>query len=119
MSIYCSRVTAGTDAWGDGKGEVVAYPDNDLRRIGRRDWPEGAIYTAHIPHWCIPGHDEGDGCRGQDDDQPVSRWLRISVKSAGSWLDVLADRDAVEALRDDLSAWLDLDHASARKARKP
>lgn len=111
MSIYCSRVVAGQDTFPDERrGHVVAYPDNDLRRVARRGWPQGAIFTAHIPHWCVPGHEEGDACRYQDDDVPVAGWLRISVKTAGAWVDVLADREAVQALRDDMSAWLAMRH---------
>lgn len=116
MSNYASRVTVGRDWIGPGTGRIADYPENDLRKPDRKGWPQGAIHTAHIPHWCVPGHDEDDGCP-EDNDAPVGEWLRLSVASAGAWLDVLADRDAVEALRDDLTAWLDLDHVPARNRK--
>ena len=113
MSIYCSRTTVGYDFPFDQTGKVAAYPENNLRRLTEPGFPtDGYIETAHIPHWCVPGHDERDGCVNQCDDEPVAEWLRLIVSTAGAHVRLLVDREAVQALRDDLTAWLDLDHVA-------
>lgn len=112
MSIYCSRVTVGYDFPFVQTGHIAAYPENNLRHLDEPGFPtDGYIETAHIPHWCVPGHDVDDQCG--PDEQPVARWLRLIVNAAGAHVRVLADREAVQALRDDLTAWLDLDHVEA------
>lgn len=121
MSIYCSRVTLGHDAWGEGQGRVFAHPNNDLRLLGLDHWPTGNIDTAHIPAWCVPGHQDET-----DNDEEASEWLRVSMSSNDTYSTVLIDQDAARALIADLQNWLGIpkaiattDEASTPAAQKP
>lgn len=117
------------------RGNVLSYAEGfsnhhpDL--TGTHERP-AIIAVAHIAPWCVPGHDQyGDGyaCRGcgvQHDDE-VGPWLRLEVfapEALDFWekdddgnpavtaqeASVVLDRAAVEALRDDLDAWLARTH---------
>lgn len=108
VSIYCSRVTLGFDhLTGKRRGHVAAYPQNKLARVEDPDWPDGNVDTAHIPVWCVPGH-EGDF------DERVAKWLRMSLSTAGVHASVLLDEKAARALIKDLQAWLELPKAKSR-----
>jgi hypothetical protein len=109
MSIYCSRETVGVDYWHPktkpGKphrvGRVVAHPQNRLALVDSENWPEGSIDTAHIPAWCVPGHQEDTG-----EFEHISEWMRLTFDVGGMHGNVLLDEKAVRALAADLTEWL-------------
>lgn len=112
MSIYCSRVTVGEDAFEpDAPGKVAAYPDNQLIRVERPDWPAGCVDTAHIPAWCVPNPD-GSVPREEWDGERIAEWLRLSISVPGTHVSVLLDQEAVRALAADLRRWLKQDKVS-------
>lgn len=108
MSIYCGRVTLGKDYFGGKKprqnGHVAAYPNNHLALVDGEDWPDGNVDTAHIPFWCVPGHEDAAGSDERFD--AIAEWLRLSVSAAGAHLSVLIDEKAARLLVKDLRAWL-------------
>jgi hypothetical protein len=133
VSIWCSWEHIGTDPrdWQTAKGKPVPkkaergtvlsyangwsnhYPD----LTGEAERP-AVIALAHMPKWCVPGHDEtGD----YDINGP---WLRLEVvapETLNFWekgddggptveedgASVVLDEEAARSLRDDLTRWLD------------
>lgn len=120
MSIWVSRPVIGHDKWFDGEppvGDVRSYangfsnhyPDDTVEQ-------PSSVDTAHIPSYCVPGHDHDDN----NDVVSAGPWLRLELDSwrhnsasptnlahleeerAG----VVMDEDAVRALVADLTDWL-------------
>lgn len=118
MSIYVTRAILGEDFAGEGVGKVVGYPRNDLSRINGNHWPKGSIDTAHIPHYCIPGHSDEDDCVKDLGDTPVAGWLRLAIEGPGMYATALIDAKAAEELRDDLTEWLEQPKAKIRKVKR-
>ena len=103
MSIYCSRITVGRDPWespSTQKGKVFTHPQNNLRLLDLPVWPEGSIHLAHIPAWCVPGHETEE-----ENYDEIAPWLRLSVDAGGGYLDVVLNEDAARALAADLVEW--------------
>lgn len=114
MSIYATTLSVG-DQDDEDPGVVVIRNTSDLRLGGRNDhpdpntWPRGSISGAHIPSWCVPGHDA---------EKPfaVAAWYRLSIDHGHTFIDAVLDEHAVRALRDHLSAWLEEEKVYPRKA---
>ncbi|MGH3499841.1 MAG: hypothetical protein ACRDQA_02890 [Nocardioidaceae bacterium] len=109
MSIYCTRLHIYPGNRGERPGATVSgYSDNDLTQVD----DVGALETAHIPTLCIPGHHHDEQ---YDSDEPVAEWLRLGIADRPyRYTDVLLNVAAVQALRDDLDAWLALEKVSIR-----
>lgn len=149
MSIWCSGAHIGTDptvmySAGDGlyevdldgtrsrgrtavaqtaeRGNVVSFADGFSNHYpnltGTHERP-AALAIATIPHWCVPGVEEGDF-----DYDAAGPWLRLEVtapETLNFWekdeagnpkieqegATVILDEEAARSLRDDLTAWLD------------
>lgn len=105
MSIYStrtiidSRTLAGLVS--DMGGQVRTYQGSHVYQPGDHIGP--GIDTAHVPEWCVPGHEDAD-----PDQIAVGEWLRLSVGE----LSVLIDADAARELGEDLLAW-----AATRKVK--
>lgn len=114
MSIWCS--------WDEIAGRVRAYAAGWSNHYPADADPPGTVAVAHIAPWCVPG-------AGDDVDWPqVGDWLRLDVDAPGalSWwstdggdelpaltpvhASIVLDVDAVRALRDDLTRWLECEH---------
>lgn len=104
------------------RGNVVSYADGFSNHYpdltGTHERP-AVIAVASVPHWCVPGVEEGDYS-----DDSAAPWLRMEVvapESLNFWAKdadgnpaieeraalVILDEEAVRSLRDDLTAWLD------------
>lgn len=115
MSIWASWESIGT--WltdkrqrGDVRSYALGWSNHyPNRRVER----PASVGIAHIPSWCVPGHDD-------EGDDAVGPWLRLGLTSwLHDWhnprarpterasLDVVLDEEAVRSLRDDLTDWLD------------
>lgn len=104
------------------RGNVLSYANGwsnhypDL--TGEAERP-AVLATAWVPHWCVPGVEEGDY-----DYEALGQWLRLEVAAPttlnfwrknddGSPLmedegaSIVLDKEAVRSLRDDLTLWLD------------
>lgn len=144
MSIWCSWEHIGTHPtdgkWktpegepvppeGAVRGNVLSYADGFSNHYpdltGENERP-ACIELAHIAPWCTPGHSEPDV-----DYDAVGGWLRLEVacpEVVNYWekdddgdptikpegATVVLDEEAVRALRDDLTAWLECAKVSAR-----
>ena len=103
MSIYSTRFGVGDEEatapgvvllrWPSGRNDWPIEPDN---------YPSGYIDGAHIPVWCVPGHEDDETSNA------VGPWYRLGIDSGE---EVLLDEAAVAALRDDLTAWLNREKA--------
>lgn len=135
MSIWCGYPPIGwepeSDQSTDGRrwrkvpghferGEVRAYAEGWSNHYPTADVEApAAVDIAHIPTWCVPGHGDDEGVT----DVPFGPWLRLNVYSPDAltwWVKdeagnptpapvngaVVLDEDAVRALRDDLTGWL-------------
>ena len=123
MSIWCSWPHIGSDR-GDAapeRGNVLTYAEGFSNHYpdltGTHERP-AAVALAHIPQWCVPGHEE------TGDYAICGPWLRLEVagwQALNFWAKdalgkpltedvgatVVLDEEAVRSLRDDLTAWLD------------
>lgn len=101
MSNYATRLELGDRNW---SGRVIPYIASHLQPEPDDSRATAWIATAHVPGFCVPGHDD------QPDDYPAGEWLRLSVDSVhqGQAATVLLDSDAARALAHDLLAWADL-----------
>jgi hypothetical protein len=101
------------------RGNVLSYAEgfsNHYPNLAGTHERPAVIALAHMPEWCVPGHDD------TDDYDITGPWLRVEVaapetlsfwgagdepevKSEGAT--VLLDEEAVRSLRDDLTRWLD------------
>lgn len=125
MSIWQSSTVAGADEDGTVAGTVVSYingwsnhyPGTDLPHNGIEAEEAASIGLGQVPPWCVPGHDDLD----MDTDDGLGPWLRldVSTRRVSLWPgtepvgprdlhSVCMDEDAVRALRDELTAWLDI-----------
>ncbi|OBJ62514.1 hypothetical protein [Mycobacterium asiaticum] len=137
MSIWASETVCGADDNDRFDGSVVSYisgwsnhypghfpplveepryqtrtPSNDLT-----EETPASIGTGWLPPWTVPGHDD----TGEDIDTTVGPWLRLDVltRRVSIWagveignqdvISVCLNEDAVRALRDNLSTWLERD----------
>ena len=117
MSIYGTTFSV---------GEIDPMPEDPPGVVlwrgvgGRNDWPIDAdhyerlsVSGAAIPAWCVPGHQHHEDpdtkcdCDGYATPGP---WYRLGIyaeTAAGPEpVEALLDEDAVRAIRDDLTAWL-------------
>jgi hypothetical protein len=134
MSIWCSHEHIGTDPndWTEMDGTPVpkvaergivlsranGFSNHHPDLTGKYERP-AAIGIAHIPEWCVPGHDETD-----DTYETVAAWLRLEVAATETlnfWVKdddgnptvdeehaiVVLDEEAVRSLHADLSRWLE------------
>lgn len=139
MSIWASQDIAGVDENDKHDGTVVSYisgwsnhypgnfvnPDAEPRVYGfskdiREEVP-ASVGTGWLPPWCVPGHEDQAEIDGLDVDTTVGPWLRLDVtmRSVSIWAgveignqdvhSVCMDESAVRALRDNLTAWLELE----------
>lgn len=113
VSIYASTFSAGYPDDEDSVGVVLIRDNADNLYPNPATFRRGAIGGAEIPGWCVPGHDDAD------DDEPGG-WYRLgglsmrtlcrsSLTRPQLWVDqdYLLDEAAAQALRDDLTRWLD------------
>lgn len=134
MSIWAAGIVAGETDDYEHDGSVVSYingwsnhypgefvnPENPgVHRFGSaRDITEetpAAIGTGWLPPWCVPGHSD----TGDDIDTHVGPWLRLDLmmRTVSIWSgveigyqdvhSVCLNEDAVKALRDNLTEWID------------
>jgi hypothetical protein len=136
MSIWGSEAVAGEAEDGEFDGSVVSYisgwsnhypghfpgPFNfEDKTPGRRspanDLTEetpASVGTGWLSPWCVPGQDEDEV-----DEDALGPWLRLDVmmRTVSIWAgveighqdvhSVCLNESAVEALRDNLNAWLE------------
>lgn len=120
MSIWCS--------WEEIAGRVRAYAAGWSNHYPADADPPGTVAVAHIAPWCVPGWAH----REDDLDWPqVGDWLRLDVDAPGArtwWTkdaagnparepvhaSIVLDVDAVRALRDDLTRWLECEHLTPK-----
>jgi hypothetical protein len=103
-------------------GNVLSFATGFSNHYPSLDGPEqpAGVMIAHIPSWCVPGHDE-------EVDWPVSgEWLRLEVASwAHEWgsggqvitgeegATVVLDAEAARNLGKALLEWADGKHLTA------
>ena len=103
MSIYASTIVLGDEDDEDSDGTVL------VREGGTNHYPNleqnrrGTIDGALIPAWCVEGH------RDDYNSTAVGGWYRLSFVTPDADGQMLLDVDAVTALRDDLTRWLEYD----------
>ena len=114
MSIWCSRwPVIGEDDDEHPDRTVLAYREGWSNHYPDPDTDEpAAVDTAHIPPWCVPGHDTAE-----DETDAYGEWLRLSISmrethGCADCRSVYMHEAAVRKLRDDLDAWLN--HPKAR-----
>jgi hypothetical protein len=101
------------------RGNVLSYANGFSNHYpdltGEAERP-AVIALATMPHWCVPGVEEG-----AYDYDSAGPWLRMEVAApevvsfwsadkgevSSEGATVLLDEEAVQSLRDDLTAWLD------------
>lgn len=64
------------------------------------NWAEGAVDLAHIPRWCVPGHEEE-----HDDYKVLGPWMRLGVFDGRDYVSVVMDRQAVLELLVGITDW--------------
>lgn len=119
MSIWASDASIGFDQFDDEPqvGEVRSYATGWSNHYPTTDGEverPALIDTAHLPPWCVPGHDDVDTYDGQ-----IGPWLRLGVSG---WqhnyfkpsevigevdVQVVLDVEAVRALHSHLTWWLE------------
>src|SRR5690349_13220183 len=103
MSIYATTIILGDEDDDEPPGVVL------VRENGTNHYPNpeqnrrGSIDGAHIPAWCVHGHEDDFNYTA------LGGWYRLSFVTPDSYGQMLLDVDAVTALRDDLTRWLEYD----------
>lgn len=105
MSIYATVLWLPEEG-----GRVSRYTDNRAADIAASTGkaPIGR-YNAHVSLATIPGHCWPNGNTDAPADS-VAPWVRLAVSGGRGYSDANLDIDAVRALRDALTAWLDQPH---------
>lgn len=100
MSVYGTSLTFGPDE--DDHPAPLVYRGSHI--LPRNTDPRGGV--LHLG--AIPGHITRDG-RDDGDELRAWPWLRVSIAEVNATDDstVLLDRAQVQALRDELTQWLD------------
>ena len=131
MSIWCSREHIGNETdWPEPgmPGVVASYAEgwsNHYPDPVAGPESECGISTAHIPTWCVPGHEE---TAGVDDERPFGEWLRLDVNgwehdfhnprvrpTEQRLVSVVLDETAARSLAAELLAWADAEHVQAKR----
>ena len=117
MSIYSSTFEVGTNEYNDMEHpeEFGVHPGIVLVRCdgGCNHYPdpstcrEGSIDGALIPAYCVNGH---ENIEYDDEFSTVGGWYRLGVSADGfGYAQMLLDVNAVRALHNDLTKWLQYD----------
>ncbi|MGC4151514.1 MAG: hypothetical protein QM628_00350 [Propionicimonas sp.] len=144
MSIWCSWPTIGWEDEDQRFGAIVINEGGEREPVPHwqggevrsyadgwsNHYPDGtaerpaSVDLASIPSWCVPGHSD----ELTDD---YGRWLRLGIDSPLAvtywrktedgqpqpdphWVAVVMDAEAVRALRDQLTEWLDAPKVAER-----